>query len=740
MNSNPLREHSSSADSAEVRKLLQEHHRLSCRVEDLEEALTRLTTSRSWRMTALLRKARLLAKYLSSFLSTRAHVLTFSSVAGASLKNNVWVINTDSAEFNIRSSCGRMPLGWVEFSRSSNQPDVVEDFSLYVDEGEGFSEESCLHVSFRGRRTCLVRLPRLVRGLRLDARSLPHRNVPAEVVAQERYAAVVRGKKLIQLLTQIPLKEYPRLIIDCVGALRSGGWLAFEQQLFGELPHQTDRNKLYAGWVKRYDTLSPAELAAMQAQARALPYKPLLSLLMPVYNNPERWLRAAINSVLEQAYENWELCIVDDASTRPSVRRVLEEYAAQDSRVRVLFRQENGHISRASNSALSMARGEFVVLMDHDDVIPEHALFWVAQELNQYPDAQLIFSDEDRLSQSGERMDAYFKAGLNRELLRSQNLISHMGVYRRDTALRIGGFRPGYEGSQDWDFALRFIEQVPDEQIRHIPKVLYHWRAAPQAVSFSADTKASAFSAAQRCVADHLARLGIEATVTRDEHDDFNRVNYRPMLDLSSIEVVRFSSRIADVQQVLAQSRREFLFFLHENSLPEEEKYLQILLGTLQQTKAGAVGARVWLANQTLKCAGYRPAPQGAAVAVHTGLPRGERGYFGRAASTQEVWAVGLDGMMVRAEALSGVEFTASTQEPDFVALHLCAALRENNQKILWTPLVNVQSAFAVQQDLVEGVPAAALEDAQNSQKLWHSPNLCARSPHYCLAFPPRRP
>ncbi|MBZ0092612.1 MAG: glycosyltransferase, partial [Sulfuricellaceae bacterium] len=274
----------------------------------------------------------------------------------------------------------------------------------------------------------------------------------------------------------------------------------------------------FAEWARVFDTPSPAQLARQRQEAEASHGAPLISVLLPVYNTPEIWLRRALDSVLAQSWPHWELCIADDASTEPRVKAVLEEYRQRDARVKLALRERNGHISAASNSALELACGAFIALLDHDDELPPDALYWVAKEIEAHPGAALIYSDEDKISVEGERKDAYFKPDWNPDLFLSQNMISHLGVYCTDLVRQLGGFRVGYEGSQDYDLALRVIERTDPRQIRHIPRLLYHWRTIAGSTSLDISEKSYAADAALRAIGDHLVRRGIAAAAsnTRD--------------------------------------------------------------------------------------------------------------------------------------------------------------------------------------------------------------------------------
>ncbi len=238
-----------------------------------------------------------------------------------------------------------------------------------------------------------------------------------------------------------------------------------------------------------------------------------ISILLPTYNTPEIWLRKCIDSVLAQTWTHWDLCIADDASTEPHVRTVLEEYAYRDARIRLTFRPENGHISAATNSALERARGEFFALLDHDDELAPDALAWVAAEIDAHPDAELIYSDEDKIDEFGVRAAPYFKPAYNPELLRAQNCICHLGVFRTASVRALGGFRSGFEGAQDWDLALRVCDRTSPDRIRHIPRVLYHWRAIQGSTALAIGEKSYVVAAQRKSIEDHLSRLELAASL-----------------------------------------------------------------------------------------------------------------------------------------------------------------------------------------------------------------------------------
>lgn len=269
------------------------------------------------------------------------------------------------------------------------------------------------------------------------------------------------------------------------------------------------RRRQYRRWLALH-TPSAAALASMRRASGADAEAPVISLVMPVHNPERSWLEAAIASVLEQAYPHLELCIADDASTRPHVRAALEA-ARADPRVRILYRDQQGGIAAASNSALEMASGEFVGFIDNDDVLRPHALHSVAVYVRDHPDADVVYSDEDKLLPDGSLAAPTFKPDFSPDRLLAENYVNHFTVVRRSLASAVGGFRDGFDGSQDHDLMLRVTEAA--RHVGHVPDVLYAWRMVPGSTAVSAGFKPLAQDAGRRAVADALQRRGIEARI-----------------------------------------------------------------------------------------------------------------------------------------------------------------------------------------------------------------------------------
>ncbi|PMB47795.1 glycosyltransferase [Fischerella thermalis CCMEE 5330] len=264
------------------------------------------------------------------------------------------------------------------------------------------------------------------------------------------------------------------------------------------------KNKIsYQQWLEK-NTLSQQHILTARQQIAQWQIQPKFSIIMPVYNVEAKWLTQAIESVRNQIYSNWELCIADDASTESHIYDILTHYSQLDSRIKVVFRTENGHISAASNSALELATGDYIALLDHDDELAINALFENAQLINRYPEADFIYSDEDKIDNKGKRFSPYFKPDWSPEYFYSCMYTCHLGVYRTSIVREIGGFRSEYNGSQDYDLVLRLIEKT--KNIFHIPKILYHWRSIPASAASGSQAKPWAYTAGRKALESMLER------------------------------------------------------------------------------------------------------------------------------------------------------------------------------------------------------------------------------------------
>ncbi|MGZ8158946.1 MAG: glycosyltransferase [Methylobacter sp.] len=507
---------------------------------------------------------------------------------------------------------------------------------------------------------------------------------------------------------------------------------------------QPDRND-YSEWVRLYDTLTDQERKKIKAQTNRLHNPPLISVVMPVYNPPLDMLEDAIRSVQGQLYPHWELCIADDASTDAGVQKLLQRYMDSDARIKVVFRKNNGHISAASNSALELVSGDYVALLDNDDLLREHALFWIADAIVNHPDAGLIYSDEDKIDQSGLRYDPYFKSDWNPDLFLSHNMICHLGAYRAELVKKLGGFREGCEGAQDYDLALRCSERLSPAQIVHVPRVLYHWRSHPGSTAQAGSEKNYALSAGERALNDHFARTQISAQAelldfgmyraryaipesaplvsliipTRNGlslikqciESLFDKTTYKNfevlIVDNNSDdpETLEYFASLAGNKKIrvlrderpfnysalnnaaVQQAQGEYIGLVNNDIEVISPEWLDEMMGLAIQPGVGAVGARLWYPNETLQHGGCITGIGGVAGHSHKHLPRGQFGYFARAQLIQTISVVTAACLVIKKSIYEEVKGLDETNlKVAFNDVDFCLRVREAGYRNIWTP------------------------------------------------------
>ena len=271
----------------------------------------------------------------------------------------------------------------------------------------------------------------------------------------------------------------------------------------------------YNEWIVKHE---------IHDEVKKLDYNPKISIIVPVYNAPINYLEECIDSVIDQNYENWELCIADDKSTDPEVKKTLEKYKKKDKRIKVVYRKENGNISKATNSAFDIATGEYIALLDNDDVLTKDALYEVTKVINKDKTTDFIYTDEDKLNPEGRRCDPYFKADFSPDTLLSNNYICHLTVFKKSLLDEVGGERSEYDGAQDYDLFLRLTEKA--KKIVHIPRILYHWRIIPGSTSENISAKPKAVDAGKRAIEAALKRRKIKGTVDSSNNDGTYIVSY----------------------------------------------------------------------------------------------------------------------------------------------------------------------------------------------------------------------
>ncbi|MCY7345519.1 MAG: glycosyltransferase [Pyrinomonadaceae bacterium] len=557
-------------------------------------------------------------------------------------------------------------------------------------------------------------------------------------------------------------------------------WRRIKKSLKRRLAERNERRN-FEKWLELHGSISAEQRAEMRERIEDFTHQPLISVILPVYNVGEKWIRACIESVLDQIYENWELCIADDCSPSPHVRKILSEYAAQDKRIKVVFRDANGHISAASNSALELANGEFCALLDHDDLLSANALFYVAQEINNFPETDFIYSDEDMISEDGARHTPKFKPDFSLELLYSVNYATHLAVYRTSIVRKIGGFRVGLEGSQDYDLALRVIEQIPENHIRHIPRILYHWRAIQGSVALSGDEKPYAHERARDAIRLHLERTGKRAKVSQTVYN-LHRVQYNlptqlPKINLILLEKEDFAatataiktlSEATDYQNLeivvvcsagakarfdvenptrkakiivceaeseaekynaaVRQTNGAILCFIDGNLRPASSEWLKEMLGFAIQSEIGAVGAKILDADETVRHGGIILGINDFIGYAHNGFPKDVGGNLGRAQVVNNFSATAIDCLATRRDVFEKVSgFDAENFPNRLFDVDFCLKLREKNLRVVWTPHAELVQIDGRKLLNLQKTPTAA--EREFFKEKWR--NLIERDPFY---------
>ncbi|MES1991989.1 MAG: glycosyltransferase family 2 protein [Pseudomonadota bacterium] len=553
-------------------------------------------------------------------------------------------------------------------------------------------------------------------------------------------------------------------------------------QAEGRLLHRPSPARAYRLWQTRFDYQPEQDRPTCIAALAALPWHPRISILMPVYNPNPTDLEDAIQSVENQIFPEWELCIADDASTNASIKTILEAALLRDRRIKVVYRERNGHISEATNSAFALATGDYIGLLDHDDVLREHALAEIVIALNNRPDAELLYSDEDKLGESGERYDAHFKPDFSHDLFYSMNYLNHFTVHRAENIRKVGGWRKGYEGGQDYDINLRIIETIDPRRIVHIPKILYHWRAVKGSTAQAESEKNYAYAAGFRALEDHVARCGLPAKVEEIEGLPVYRLRWnvphpeplvsliiptRDMVDVlrtcvsSIIEKTAYTNyeiliidndscekaTLEYLAEVVADPRirvlsyaRPFNYSAINNFAAHEAKgiilglinndievsapeWLDEMVAHALRPEIGCVGAKLLYPDDMIQHAGVILGLGGVAGHGHSRFSRTEPGYFRRLQVVQNYSAVTAACLLVRAEIFWQV---GGLDERDltvaFNDVDFCLKVREAGYRNLFTPfalLYHHESLSRGYEDTPEKMLRFAGEVAVMKERWW---------------------
>ena len=587
----------------------------------------------------------------------------------------------------------------------------------------------------------------LVRALEEHAVAAARRLQEPDVPDHEPHRATTRARRLaVRAARRMAPRGTRRANIVAVGEIamnmaRAEGTVSLLRRLprvrrwWPLLSMRVVLNSQYADWV-RMNAPTEADAARMRAEISTFEIRPLISVITPVYNTPPEWLIACIESVRHQVYPHWELCLADDASPSAETASVLDRYDGVDPRIKTRRLEKNRGIAGASNAALELATGDFVALLDHDDELRLDAFFHIVKRLNAQPDLDYLYTDEDKRNPDGRLVEPFFKPGWSPDLLLSENYLTHLSVIRKALIDRVGGFRSGYDGSQDYDLLLRVTEAT--DRIGHVAQPLYTWRKIPGSAAGSSAAKPYAYDAAVRALQSALERRGVDARVVAEDRPGRYRIRYtiegtprvsiviatkdqgeslrrcvesvRSMTIYDRYEIVIVDNGTQDpatlawldehdgpvvrqpgrfnfprlVNAGAAASTGDFLLLLKSNTEAVHDGWLQALLEHAQRPEVGAVGARLLHPYGRLRHEG---------ILVDEGdLPRNldSGGYFGLDNVVRNVRAVSAACMMLRRDVfarLGGFDeaFSKSYHDVDF-----CLRAQEARYRIVYTPYASL--------------------------------------------------
>lgn len=642
-----------------------------------------------------------------------------------------------------------IPPGWYRI-RSRILVDGKCRPRIYFDFGDGYSElQSALAMPTGNADEYEARfyLPRTTRLIRFDPTD-DNRTLVIRELRLARFNTLSRYLVLARLGTKFCFRSLLELQhgLKKYGAIKHAGRVIDLSRYVVRTVGKGD----YRAWIAAYDYNDERDNHILKAKIARLAHKPLISVVMPVYETPKKLLDDAIRSVVDQVYTNWELCISNDASPDARVRRQLDDWAARDRRIKVVHREVNGHICHATNSAFELSTGSWIALLDHDDLLRPHALAEVALALDDNPEATIVYSDEDKIDEGGSRFDAHFKCDYAPELLRSMNYFNHLTVHRADLVREAGGWRPGFEGSQDYDLNLRIVERVDPRSIVHIPKVLYHWRAVAGSTALAGSQKNYAYRAGFRALEEHIQRTGQNATVKDVPGVPFYRVRHeikqpaplvsliiptRDRVDLLrvAVDTILRMTTYAPYEIIVMDNNSEqleTLAYFEELSARDNVRviphpypfnfsaicnhgvheangsivglvnndieviapdWLSEMVSWVQHDRVGCVGAKLMYPNDTLQHGGVVLGVGGVANHAHKHHGRDAPGYFGRAVVVQNFSAVTAACLLVRKAVYQQVGGMDEVRlRIAFNDVDFCLKVREAGYDNIWTPFAEL--------------------------------------------------
>ena len=559
-----------------------------------------------------------------------------------------------------------------------------------------------------------------------------------------------------------------------------------------KLKKKAEKNN-YQLWLKKYDTLTEKKKYRAIRAINVMKTQPRISIIMPLLKPSIPFLEQSIRSVQAQLYSNWELCITVDNIQNQEAYQLVKQYAAQDSRIICTVNNTEGSLAESNNAALELSSGAYFTILEHKDILCALALYYIALEINSYPESGLLYSDEDSINEHGERKDPFFKPDFNYELFLCQNMIGHLCAYKTSIVKAIGGFQKIYEGSEDYDLAFRVIEELKPEQIRHIPRIIYHKRVLETENSALLAIQQQTHATTLLAVNHHFKRRKIHAIAEASEDvPGCNRIRYTLPLQQPSVDIIiptrnmahllriciltilakttykNYSITIIDngstedaTLSLLSQCQTDSrIRIIRDNETPFNYSklnnravqssaadyvclmnndieiitpdWLNEMVGHAVQSGVGAVGARLWYPNATIQHAGVIIGIKTGTGHAHRHLRQGNQGYFGRGCLQQNFSAVTGACLLISRKNYLDIEGLNETEfMVGFNDIDLCLKLQEKGLRNIWAPNAEMFHHESVSRgrDNTPQKKERAKKELSNMQKRWA--NIIRHDPAY---------
>lgn len=525
--------------------------------------------------------------------------------------------------------------------------------------------------------------------------------------------------------------------------IKEKGWRVtwIEMKRYMVMGTAAEPENLYQMWIENNE---PSKEELEEQRNTKFKINPKISIIIPMYNTPINFFEELVNNLIDQTYANWELCLADGS---PEKNEKLEKIYKKDERIKYKFIGENKGIAGNTNEALSLVTGDFVALLDHDDLLPIFSLYEIVKCINENPDVEFIYTDEDKFEKlGGKRYDPYFKSDFAPDTLRANNFICHFSVFKKELMDKLGGFRSKYDGAQDYDILLRMSEET--NNIIHIPKILYHWRVHSLSTAKSGGTaKPYAYEAGIKAIQDHIDRIGLKGTVESGNTLGTYKVNYEiqgnPKVSIvipnkdyvktlkvcinsikklttyenyeiiivennseenetfeyykkidgkDKIKVVYFPEKEFNYSKIInfgvKNSTGDYIVQLNNDTELLTPNWLQEMLGFAQRDDVGAVGAELFYPDNTIQHAGIIIGIGGVAGHVFKNLPKGIHGYFSKDAMIQNLSAVTAACIMTPKSIYDEVGYMDEKFKVAFNDVDFCLKIRQTGKLIVYNPYV----------------------------------------------------